>query len=80
MTYTLQQLEGLDYVRIDADPKDARAKIVRLTAKGARARDVALKQVTPGVLSLLESVDAKEFAAALPFLTKLRTALDLARD
>ena len=39
MTYTLQQLEALKYVKIEADPDDARAKIVRVTKAGARARD-----------------------------------------
>lgn len=80
MTYTLQQLEGLGYVRIDADPGDARAKIVRLTPKGARAREAAVAVITPSLMALLEEVDAHDFARALPFLTKLRQALDAARD
>jgi DNA-binding MarR family transcriptional regulator len=80
MTYTLQQLEGLGYVRIDADPGDARAKIVRLTPKGARAREAAVAAITPSLMALLKEVDAHDFARALAFLTKLRQALDAARD
>ncbi len=80
MTYTLQQLEALGYVRIDADPADARGKIVRITKKGRRARDIGADSVRPGMLKLLEIIGAEEFEHALPFLIKLRTILDAARD
>lgn len=80
MTYTLRQLEGLGYVRVDADPNDARAKIVRLTAKGRRARDAALARINPGMLALISEIGAEAFPDALPFLTKLRQTLDAARD
>jgi DNA-binding MarR family transcriptional regulator len=79
MTYTLQRLETLGYVRVDADPADARAKIVRMTAKGRRARDGAIVKITPGLLALLAEVGAAEFERVLPFLTKLRQVLDAAR-
>ncbi len=80
MTYTLQQLEALGYLRIAADPADARAKIVRLTAKGRRARDKGAASVRPGMVQLLDVIGAEEFARALPFLVKLREVLDAARD
>lgn len=80
MTYTLQQLEALAYVRVDADPNDARAKIVRITAKGRRARDAAVAAITPSLVALLEEVDPSQFARTLPFLTRLRQVLDAARD
>lgn len=80
MTYTLQKLEELGYVTIEPDPADARAKIVRLTKRGRRARDAAAARVTPGMLALLEAVGADEFARVLPFLVKLRQILDAARD
>jgi DNA-binding MarR family transcriptional regulator len=80
MTYTLQQLEALGYVRIEADRADARGKIVRLTAKGARAREAGANSVRPGMLKLLELIGAEEFARALPFLVNLRRILDAARD
>lgn len=80
MTYTLQHLEALGYLRIEADPADARGKIVRITAKGRRAREAGANSVRPGMLHLLEIIGAEEFARALPFLIKLRTILDAARD
>jgi DNA-binding MarR family transcriptional regulator len=80
MTYTLQQLEALGYVSIEADPADARGKIVRITKAGARARETAIARVHPGLKRMLEIVPAKDFAAALPFLIKLRQVLDAARD
>ena len=67
-------------VPIDADPNDARAKIVRMTAKGRRARDAAVAVITPRLLALLEQIGAAEFEHALPFLTKLRQVLDAARE
>lgn len=80
MTYTLQQLEALGYLKITADPQDARAKIVRITAKGRKARDAGAASVRPGMVRLLDVVGADEFARALPFLIKLRQVLDAARD
>lgn len=80
MTYTLQSLERLGYVTISGDPADARAKIVRITKKGRKARDEAAARVNPGMLALLDAVGAEEFARALPFLVKLRQILDAARD
>jgi DNA-binding MarR family transcriptional regulator len=79
MTYTLQQLEALGYVVIEADPADARGKIVRITRKGRKARDSGADSVRPGMLALLDAFGADEFARALPFLIKLRQILDAAR-
>jgi DNA-binding MarR family transcriptional regulator len=80
MTYTLQALEAQKYVRVDPDPADARAKLVRMTKAGAKAREAAIVGVTPGIRRLLELISAAEFAKALPLLTKLRQALDADRD
>lgn len=80
MTYTLQQLEHDGLVRIEGDPADARAKIVRITAKGRRARDAGVDSIRPGMQKLLEELGADDFARALPFLVKLRQILDTARD
>lgn len=79
MTYTLQQLEAHKYVRIEADPTDARAKIVRITKAGAKARETAIAAIAPGLKDLVEAVGADEFTKALPFLTKLRQVLDAGR-
>ncbi|MEQ1619470.1 MAG: MarR family winged helix-turn-helix transcriptional regulator [Terricaulis sp.] len=80
MTYTLQQLEALGYVRIHDDPADARGKIVRITVKGRKARNAGADSVRPGMLKLLEALGGDEFARVLPFLTRLRAILDAARD
>jgi DNA-binding MarR family transcriptional regulator len=80
MTYTLQQLETLGFVTIEADPGDARGKIVRLTKAGVRARENAIALVNPGMKRMLEVIAAEEFARAMPFLVKLRQTLDRARD
>ena len=80
MTYTLQQLEERGLVRIDADPQDARGKIVRITAKGRRVREAGVNSVRPGMERLVAAIGAEEFARVLPFLTKLRAILDAARD
>jgi DNA-binding MarR family transcriptional regulator len=80
MTYTLQRLEDLGYVSIVPDPSDARAKIVRLTRKGRRARDEAAARINPGMLALLDVIGVEQFSRALPFLIKLRQVLDAARD
>lgn len=80
MTYTLQRLEEQGYVTIEADPADARAKIVRITAKGRRARARGVESVRPLMQARIEALGADEFARALPFLVKLRQALDAARD
>ena len=80
MTYTLQQLEELKYVKIEADPADARAKIVRLTKAGVRGREDAIRRVDPGMRALIDALGADAFAGAMPFLVKLRQVLDAARD
>lgn len=80
MTYTLQQLEDLGYVTLTPDPTDARAKIVRVTKRGRKARDEGVSRVDPGMKALIGVIGADEFAKALPFLTKLRQVLDTARD
>lgn len=80
MTYTLQQLAELGYVSIEPDPADARAKIVRITKRGRKARDEGVSRVDPGMNALIDMIGAGEFAKALPFLIKLRQVLDAARD
>ena len=80
MTNTLSRLEALGYVRIDNDPEDGRGKIARLTRAGHAARDRALVTIMPEIADLLNEVSGAEFAAALPFLEKLKNVLDAARN
>lgn len=80
MTNTLQRLEALGYVRVAEDPADGRGKIVRITRAGRAARDRALAAIAPEIGELLQQMKGAEFAAALPFLERLKTILDAARD
>jgi DNA-binding MarR family transcriptional regulator len=80
MTNTLQRLEAKGYVTVEPDPADGRAKIVRITRAGRAARNRALAAMTPEIARLLGEIKAAEFAAALPFLTKLKDVLDRRRD
>jgi len=80
MTNTLKRLEARRYVAISADPDDARAKIVRLTARGRAAHARALAALKPELDALLGVIPARAFANALPFLTDLKDRLDAARD
>jgi DNA-binding MarR family transcriptional regulator len=79
MTYTLQQLEELGYITVSTDPADARAKIVRITKRGRKARDDGATRVDPGMKAMIDVIGAEEFAKVLPFLTKVRQVLVAAR-
>lgn len=80
MTNTLQRLEAKGLVKISADPRDGRGKQVEITALGRRVREEAVAAVTPLVNGWSSSFEDRDFADALPFLRKLRTALDMAGD
>ena len=80
MTNTLQRLEGRGLVVITPDPADGRAKRVRITDQGRRVRDQAIAALGPALSTLGTAFDDGEFAAALPFLERLRAHLDAARD
>lgn len=80
MTNTLQRLEAKKYVTLEPDPADGRAKIVRITRAGRAARDRALAAIAPEIAGLLGEIKGTEFAAALPFLTKLKDVMDRRRD
>jgi DNA-binding MarR family transcriptional regulator len=80
MTNTLQRLEALGYVRLEADPADGRGKIARITRAGRAARERGFAAVAPELSDMLAQVSGAEFAAALPFLEKLKNVLDAARD
>jgi len=80
MTSTLQRLEQKGYVALDPDPADGRGKRVRLTPAGLAARNAAIAALGPRTAELERAFGSEAFAAALPFLTDLRTHLDRARD
>ena len=80
MTNTLGKLETRGCIDIRSDAEDGRGKKVFITAKGRRAREAGLAALGPQLSVLLSDFDEAEFEAALPFLQRLRSVLDAARD
>ena len=80
MTNTLRRLEARRLVEVRPDPRDGRAKRVRITRKGLRARDEAIAALAPAMAGLEARFAARRFGDALPFLRQVRTHLDAARD
>lgn len=80
MTNTLQRLEAQGFVRIVADPNDARGKVVEITDAGRAVREHAVKATGAAIKVLTEHIKPAEVRAALPFLEHLRVELDAARQ
>lgn len=80
MTNTLKRLEALGYATLSANPSDGRGKIVRITAKGRKARDKSIAALAPQLTDVAKSVPSSDALAALPFLKALRIFLDAQRD
>ncbi|MGP9819785.1 MarR family winged helix-turn-helix transcriptional regulator [Salinarimonas sp. NSM] len=80
MTNTLQHLSRADYVTIEPDPSDARAKVVDITPAGRAAREAAIAALAPSLADLSTGITEGEIEAALPLLRKLRAKLDAERD
>jgi DNA-binding MarR family transcriptional regulator len=76
MTNTLQRLEGQGHVKIVADEKDARAKLVEITDAGRKAREAAILATGPILSEMAGLISAADVRAALPFLETLRKILD----
>lgn len=80
MTNTLQRLEAAGYITLSPDPEDGRGKIARITRAGRAAREQAIARTAPVLAEFLDAFPAAELKRVLPVLTKLRKALDAARD
>jgi DNA-binding MarR family transcriptional regulator len=80
MTNTLQRLEAQGYVRIVADPKDARAKLVEITDAGRKVREQLVRSTGSVIGQLTGLIAPEDVRAALPFLEQLRMTLDKMRD
>jgi len=80
MTNTLQRLEAAGYITLSPDPEDGRGKIARITRSGRAARKAAIALMAPVLAEFLEAFPAAEIKRILPTLTRLRKALDAARD
>lgn len=80
MTNTLQRLEARGLVEVRPDPRDGRAKRVRITQAGLRARDDAIAALAPTMAELEAQFAVQRFRDALPFLRQVRAYLDTARN
>ncbi|MDP1631302.1 MAG: MarR family transcriptional regulator [Caulobacter sp.] len=76
MTNTLQRLEAQGFVAIVGDKADGRRKLVSLTPAGVAAYEAGVAALRPRMEAMRAAFTEAEFAAALPFLTGLRTWLD----
>tara|TARA_R110000868_G_scaffold111476_2_gene301008 strand:- start:5062 stop:5538 length:477 start_codon:yes stop_codon:yes gene_type:complete len=80
MTNTLKRLEALGYATLSANPSDGRGKIVRITAKGRKAREKSIAALAPHLTEIAKTLSSDDALAALPFLRQLRIFLDAERD
>lgn len=80
MTNTIQKLEARGLVRLEADPRDGRGKLVFLTPAGRAAREEAVAIAQTAIAPVAGDVSVSDIDAVLPVLRRLRAALDRARD
>lgn len=76
MTNTVGKLEQKGLVSVVGDPADGRAKLVDVTEAGRVMRKDCLCRLAPKLEALTDVAEEREWAAALPFLQKLRKWLD----
>lgn len=79
MTNTLRRLERKGCIQMRASQVDGRSKEVRITAKGRRLRNKAIKATEPELAKLVDAIDADEIQRILPVLQHLRSWLDTHR-
>ena len=80
MTNTLQRLEKRCLVRVLADPRDGRGKLVGITAIGRKMRKRCVESVSPLFGELARELSNKDLALALPVLERVRKYLDSHRS
>jgi DNA-binding MarR family transcriptional regulator len=80
MTNTLQRLEMRGLVRVVADPRDGRAKLVTITDAGRDMRADCVASVGPFLSDLSRMLLDKDLAKVLPVLEKVRKYLDAHRS
>lgn len=80
MTNTLQRLEARGLVKVSADPRDGRGKLVGLTDAGRDMRERCVDSVGPLLERLSREVSEPDVAAAMPVLETVRRYLDSQRD
>jgi DNA-binding MarR family transcriptional regulator len=80
MTSTLARLERAALVEIAPDPKDGRAKLVSLTAKGRSTYAACIDASEPLIPMIVGVVSESDLVCILPTLKKMRAGLDALRD
>ena len=80
MTNTLQRLEKRSLVKIIADPRDGRGKLVSITRPGRKMRTRCVESVGPLILELSKNISAQDLAMVLPVLESIREYLDTHRS
>lgn len=76
MTNNLARLLDKGLLTMQVDPLDGRVKRYHLTTDGRRVLEEARLAIGFGYDELLAEFGQQDFAAALPFLRRLRTYLD----
>lgn len=80
MTHMLMGLERLGFIDLAPNPDDKRSKIARTTDDGVRFLDLITGRVTARLAPVIDEVGRESFLAALPHLSRIRDALDRARE
>lgn len=80
MTNTLSKLEWAGHVHIRPDWEDARRKMVAISPAGRRARETALRAISPIIDQAVRNIGADRVRAALPVLRELRREMDVSEN
>jgi len=80
MTNTLQRLEKRGLIRVAADPRDGRAKLVTITEAGREMRSSCVASIGPVFEALSSEISADDLESALPILQRVRQHLDARRS
>ncbi|MEM7523723.1 MAG: MarR family transcriptional regulator [Pseudomonadota bacterium] len=75
MTNTITRLQRAGYVRVRADERDGRRKLVSLTEAGLEIRNEAVNALAPLFAEITEGVGREKLREALPALRDLRLFL-----
>lgn len=76
MTNTLHKLEAAGHVHIRPDWDDARRKFIAISPAGLRARNEAIRAISPVISGLADKLGVERIRAVLPLLRDLRSELE----
>lgn len=80
MTHMLSVLQKLELVSIEPHPDDGRSKVARATNKGQRFLQECMGRMGQELAPTMAELTAQPFTDALPYLQRIREALDKERD